>query len=147
MEILLCGRTHHGIFRQHHDAIVAGADTELVLGADHAEGLDSAYLGFLDLEVSGEHGAYLRKQDLLAGCYVGGAANYGDGLAGTGIDPGDMQMVAVRMWLALKYVRHDDSGKAAGNLLGLFQRIHLYAYGCHGLRNLGGGEIALQIIL
>ena len=57
-EVLLGGGAYDGIVREDHDACVAGAYSQLVLSADHTEGLDAADLGLLDLEVSGKDGAY-----------------------------------------------------------------------------------------
>ena len=37
VQIILGGSAGYGLRGQHHDALMAGADSELVLGADHAE--------------------------------------------------------------------------------------------------------------
>jgi hypothetical protein len=125
---------------------VAGADAEFVLGAYHSAGLDSADLGLLDLEVSGKDGADLGEEDFLACSDVGGAADYADGLAGADIHRGDVEMVAVGVGLAGEDLGNYHSGETSGNLFGLFYSVNLYAYGCHGLRNLCGGEVTLQVI-
>ena len=44
VEEFLCGSARDGVFRKDHDPVMGRSDAELVLGADHAEGLDAAYL-------------------------------------------------------------------------------------------------------
>ena len=126
---------------------MAGAYAKLVLGTDHAQALDSADLGFLDLEVAREDGADLGEEDLLAGRHVGGAAYDLEQFSGAGIHLGDVQMVAVRVRLALHDLGDHDSGESAGDLLGLLHTVHLDADGSHRIRDLLRAEVTLQIIL
>ena len=146
MEIFLGRCPDNSVLGKDHDAGVVLAYPELVLGADHAEGLDPADLGLLDLEVPGKDGADPGEEDLLAGGHVGGAANHGHRLRGAVIHLGDMEMVRVRVWLALEDLGHHDSGQSSGNLLRLLYGIDLDADVGHRLGHTGGSQVKLEII-
>ena len=146
LEVLLGGSAHHGALREHHDALMAGANAKFVLGTDHSKALHAPDLGFLNLEVSGKDGAYLGKKYFLAGGYVGRAAYHLDGLGAAVIHRGNVQVVAVRMRLAGKDLGHHNALEAAGNHFLHLYAVHLDADGSHGLRHLVRGEVTLQIL-
>ena len=126
-KVFLGGNAYGGVFREHHDAVMAGAYSKLILCADHAEALHTADLGLLDLEVSGEGGAKAGKENLLACRHVGGAANHGDGLRGAVIDGGDVEVITVRVGLTGKDLSHHNALQAAFyHFLG-FHAVYLYA--------------------
>ena len=146
LEVFLGRGADHGVLRQDHDALVVGADTELVLRADHAEGLHAADLGFLDLEIPGQDRADLGEQYLLACGHVGRAAHHRQGFAAAGIHRGDMEMVGIRMRLAGQHAGHHDPGESAGNALLLLHAIDFDADRGHRVRHLLGREVTLQIL-
>ena len=147
MQIFPRGRADNGVLGEHHDSVVAGAESELVFGAYHSERFDTAYLGLLDLEVAGEHGSDAREEHLLAGRHVGSAAYHRQGFAGAVIDFSDMKMVGIRMVLAFEHFRDHHSRKTSGNLLLLFDPVDLDADGSHRLGDLRGAQLTLEIIL
>ena len=75
VEVLLGGRSHHGIFRKDHDSLVGGTDAQFILGTNHSEGFHAADFGFLDLEIARKHGSDAGEQHFLACRHVRGAAN------------------------------------------------------------------------
>ena len=145
-KVFLGGNAYGGVFREHHDAVVAGAYSKFVFGADHAEAVHSADFGLLDLEISGEDGPETGKEHLLARCHVGGAANHGEGLRGAVIYGGDMEVVAVRVRLAGENLRNYNALEAAFNHFPGFNAVYFNADGSHGLRHFLRGEAALQIL-
>ncbi len=147
LKVFLGGSADDGILRQHHDAGVAGADAQLVLGTDHAEALHAADLGLLDLEVSGKDGAQLGEEHFLSGRHVGGAAHHLDGLGGAVVYGGHVQVVAVRMGLAGEHLGHHHALQTAGNDFLHLNAVYLNADGGHGLGHLIRGEVCLQILL
>ena len=124
----LCRYADGGIFREHHNAVVACANSQFILCAYHSEALHAADFGLLDLEISGKDGAQAGKQHLLARRHVGRAANHGEGLRGAVIDRGDMEMVTVRVRLTGKHLRHYNPLKAAFNHFLCFNAVYLNAY-------------------
>ena len=143
LEVFLGGGAGNGALREYHDAGMAGADTQFILCADHAEAFHAANLGLLDFEVSGEHGANLGEEHFLPGGHVGRTANHLYRLRGAVVHGGNMQMVAVRMGIAGKDLGHNDMVQSA---VLHFYGIHLNADGRHGLRHLLRGEVALEIL-
>ena len=75
VEVLLGGRSHHGIFRKDHDSLVGGTDAQFILGTNHSEGFHAADFGFLDLEIARKHGSDAGEQHFLACRHIRGAAN------------------------------------------------------------------------
>ena len=147
VEIFLGRRADHGVRRKDHDSLVALADAEFVLGADHTEGLHAADLGFLDLEITGQHRAELGEEDLLAGGHVGRAAHHGQRLARAGIHGGDVEMVGVRVRLAGQHLGHHDPGESARDLFLLLHAVDFDADRGHRVRHFLRGQVALQILL
>ena len=101
------------------DAVVRGADADLILGANHAERLDAADLRFLDCEglvaFAVEGCAYRSDDNCLTGSNIGRTAdNLRRFAAGkTEVDGGDVEMVAVGMLLACQHFADDDTAEAA----------------------------------
>ena len=120
------------------------ADAEFILGANHSERLHSADLGLLDLEIARKDGPDPGEKDLLAGSNVRSAADHGDQFTSTVIDLGNVEMVGVRMHDAFLHLRDND---LRTQFLFLGNRIHLNAYGCHGIRYLLRSQTALEIFL
>ena len=60
------GDAQRGVGGQDDDAVMVRAQAELTGGAVHAEGLDAAELGLLDLEVARQHGTDHGDDDLVA---------------------------------------------------------------------------------
>ena len=121
------------------DAVMAGADANLVLGADHAVGGHAAHLGLLDGELLVaviEGRAHGGDNHRLSGGHVGGAAdNLLDGAAAE-VDGGDMQMVAVGMSLTGEHLAHHQAAEAAAdNVDGL------YTVALQSFRRQGRGEL------
>ena len=72
--ILSGGRTYDCILGQNDDAVVTGANTNLVLGTNHTVGFDAAQFRLLDDELLiavVEHTAQIGYDDLLACSHVG----------------------------------------------------------------------------
>ena len=147
VQVVLGGSADDGIGLEHHDAGMVFADAELVSRADHAERLNAADLGFLDLEIAGKDGAEGGEKDLLAGGDIGSTADHGDRLAVTGVHLRDVQVIGVRMRFAFEHFGHHYAGETSGDLFLFFDRIHLDAYRGDGIRHLGGSEIELKIVL
>ena len=147
VEVLLGGRSHHGFFRKDHDALVGGADSQLVLGTDHSEGLHAADLGFLDLEIAREHGSDAGEEHFLACRHVRGAADDRQRFTGSVIHGGDVQVIGIGMRFASEHLGHHHAGQAAGHRLRLFYAIHLDTDRGHCIRNLLRSHVHLKIIL
>ena len=145
MEIFLGAGTDHGVSRKDLDAVMAVSDTEFIFRANHTEGFHATYLGFLYLEITRKNGSESGKQDFLSGCHVRCSADYGKRLARTIIDLGNMEMVGIRMSFTLKYFRHYNAGKTAGDLFFLRYGINFNSDGCHGISNLLRRKVALKI--
>ena len=120
------------------------ADAKFVLGADHSERLHSADLGLLDLEIARKNGPDSGEKHLLACSHVRSAANHGYQFARTVIDLGNVEMIRIRMHHAFLHLRNND---LRTQFLFLGNRIHLNAYGCHGIRYLLRRKTALEIFL
>ena len=95
------GQRRAGLQRlgQDHDALVIGADRELVLGEDHPVGLDPAQLRALELRAVGHDRAGRRDGDRLARRHVGRAAHDRGRLACADVD--DAHGQAIRVGVAL----------------------------------------------
>ncbi len=146
-QVVLCGHADFRIGRQHQDACMVIADSEFILGADHAEGFHAPDLRLLDLEAAREDGADPGEKDLLACRYVWSSADHGQRLGSPVIHRRDVQMIGIRMGFAGKYFSDHHSGQSAGNFLLLLHGIHLNADRRHRICDLSGAEIGFQIIL
>ena len=76
--VLGSGCANDSVGGQHDDTAVVMADANLVLGTDHAIGLNAAQLALLDDELLIaviELGAKRSHDDLLAGSHIGGTAD------------------------------------------------------------------------
>ena len=105
------------VFGQHHDARVVAANAQLACRADHAVALDAAKLGFLDLDVAGQHRANRGDGDLLTSRDVGGAADDLRGLLAVAkVDGRDVHMVAIGVRLAGEHVSDLDALQVGAHL-------------------------------
>ena len=114
LEIVAGRRTGRHVLRQHDNSVVGRADAYFVLGAEHAQRLDAAYLAFLDFESvllsRGIKRRIDRRDDhFLSGGHVRGAADDLSRRAVAQIDRRDMQLIGIGMLLACKYVADDHS--------------------------------------
>ena len=125
VEVFFRGRADNRVFGQHHDTGMVGTDAELILRADHAEGLNAADLGLLDLEIARKDRSDAGEKDFLSGRDIGSAADDRQGLSGAVIDGGDVEMVRIRVRLAGQHLRDDDAGQPAGNLFLFGDAVHL----------------------
>jgi hypothetical protein len=94
--------------REHHDPVVVGADRQLVLGEDHAVGLDAAQLGPLELGPVGHHRAGESDGHRLAVRHVGRAANDLARLAVADVDHADAEAIGVRVALGGEHAADDE---------------------------------------
>ena len=111
-EIERGGLAHFIVVGQHHDAVVRGAELQLVLGANHAFRNLATDLALLDgdmfitnpeLGVDGSH------KHLLTSSHVRCAAYDVQGFFAAHIDGGDVQVVGVGVVDAGKHLAHDDA--------------------------------------
>src|SRR3954454_12792189 len=91
-----------------NDPGVVSDDGELVLGEDHALGLDAAELRLAELRAARHDGARPRDGDRLAGGDVRRAADDLRGVAVADIDFADAQAVRVRVAAVLEHLAHDE---------------------------------------
>ena len=115
---------HHCRWIQHHDPLVALAQSQFILGADHAVAFLPADLALLDGDGTaighvqgGTHGGH---QHLLPGSHIGGTAYDVRRLATAEINRTQAQAIGVRMFRALQHLPHHHTGQVA--LDGLVQR-------------------------
>ena len=150
---ILCGwLSDHGFgsCRQHDDAVVRRAYAYFVFGTNHAERFHTAYFRFLDFEClafrciegcadSGYHYG-------LASGHVGRAAdNLCGGACVVEVDGGDMQVVAVGMYVACEHFADNDAGKAAFDALYALHRAGLEANGRKEVRQGFGAEVEVNV--
>ena len=152
MQILLSGHTHASIGRKLHDALVAPAYAELVLGAEHAERLDAAYLAALDLELllaaaRVEHAADGGAQHFQTLAAVVGAADDLERSLRTHVDRGYVEVVGIGMILACQHLGHDHTGQPAADRLYLLEAFDLQSYVGQYLRYALGRQIGRDILL
>ena len=147
MEIVLRGGSDRRVGRKNLDAVMVVADSELAFGADHSERFHATDLGLLDLEVTRKHGSDTCEEHFLAGGHVRSATDNGQRLARAIINLRDVKVVGIRMRLALKHLRDNDSRESARNLLLLLDSVNLDSYSCHSIRDLLRSKIGFKIIL
>ena len=95
---------------------MAGAYTNLVLGAYHAVALYTTKLTFLNHKffvAVVELGAKCGDHHLLSGCHIGGATNNLLYLALSKVNGTYMHVVTVRVCFAGKYLAYYNSGETA----------------------------------
>ncbi len=114
VQILANVFTHRGIGCQFQQAVVLFADLQLGRRAQHAEGLDAAQLGLLDLEVAWQFGADHGERDLDAGACVRRATYHLEGFLAVA-DLADAQFVGVRVLFGGEDLAHDDAAELAGS--------------------------------
>ncbi|CAI8840095.1 hypothetical protein EMIT043CA1_230055 [Pseudomonas brassicacearum] len=101
------------IRREFHQAIVAFANLQLGLGAQHAVGLDAAQLGFLDLEVARQFGTDHGERDLQARAHVGRATDDLEGFRAIA-DLANPQFVSVWVLLGAQHLAHYHTAEITG---------------------------------
>ncbi len=154
---VFAGRHAHGrIGRELHDAVVGGADAQLVLGAEHAERLHAADFAALDLEllvapVGVEHGAHRGAQHLEARAAVGGAAHDAQRLGAARVHGGDVEVVRIGVVGAREHLAHYDAPQAALHGFHLFEALDFEPYVgqnlCELLCRAVGGQIAPEPVV
>ena len=106
--------TNRGVGSQFQQAVVLFADLQLGSRAQHAEGLDAAQLGLLDLEVAWQFGADHGERDLDAWAGVRGAAHDLEGFLAVAY-LAHAQLVGVRVLFGGEDFAHDDAAELAGS--------------------------------
>ena len=148
--IVLGERTDWDIVGEDDDAVVVGADADLVLGANHAVGGDASELGGLDgerLVAIVENSSYRGHDDLLASGDIGGAADDVERLLGTYIDSRNVEVVGIGVRLAREYLTDDEAFEAALDALGLLNGIDLKPDGCEEGRESVGRHVDVDVLL
>ncbi|MNM88706.1 hypothetical protein D3C81_1009290 [compost metagenome] len=105
---------NRGVSRQFQQAVVLFADLQFGSRAQHAEGLDAAQLGLLDLEVAWQFGADHGERDLDAWAGVRGAAHDLEGFLAVAY-LAHAQLVGVRVLFGGEDFAHDDAAELAGS--------------------------------
>ena len=147
--VLGCGSAHHSVLGQDDDAVMAGAHTDFVLGANHAQRLLAAHLAALDgefLVAVIEFGAQGGDDDLLAGGHVGSTAHDLDGgIAVAQVNGGDVQVVTVGVVDAGHYLSHDQAAQAALDGFYLFNCAHFQTQRGQCLGHLLGCQVGVNV--
>ena len=148
--ILRRGQPHGRVIGQDDDAVVARANADLILGADHAEGFLAAYLAFLDhklfvavVELRADRG----HDDHLSGGHVGCAADDPERLSATHIDRCQVQMIRIGMRRASQHAPRDKSRESTANGLHRLHAARLEPDGGKCCRHLVRCQVERQIIL
>ncbi|MNC29888.1 hypothetical protein D3C75_781560 [compost metagenome] len=105
---------NRGVSRQFQQAVVLFADLQFGSRAQHAEGLDAAQLGLLDLEVAWQFGTDHGERDLDAWAGVRGAAHNLEGFLAAAY-LAHAQLVGVRVLFGGENFAHDDAAELAGS--------------------------------
>ena len=148
---VLPGRHADGrVGRKLHDALVRGADAQLVLGAEHAERLDAADLRPLDLEllvaaVGVEHRADRGAEHLQSRTAVGRTADDLQRFARADIDRRDVQVVRVGMVRAGHDLADHHAPKAALDGLDLLEALDLESYVGQNTGHLLGRKVRFDV--
>ena len=129
---------------QHHDAVVVGAQAQLVLGADHAVRHAAVGLAGGDLEATGQHCARQCHHDVVAALEVAGAADdpARRQLADVHLTPADHLAVALRLLGELQDASHHH--RPADLDTRALDALHLQARAGERVRDLGGGDVGGQ---
>ena len=123
------------------------ADAEFIFRTYHSERFHSAYLRFLYLEILSEHGPYRGQEHFLSGSHIGGPADYLQKFTGTGIQFRYMQVIGIRVVIALHHFRHYHTGQPAGNLLDFLYRVHFQTYRSQSFSHFFRIKVTFEIIL
>ncbi|MNV44526.1 hypothetical protein D3C71_1362900 [compost metagenome] len=105
---------YRSVASQFKQAVVFFADLQFGGRAEHAERLDTAQLGFLDLEVAWQFGADHGERDLDAWAGVRGAAHDLEGFLAVAY-LAHAQLVGVRVLFGGEDFAHDDAAELAGS--------------------------------
>ena len=151
MQIFPGGSTYDGLGLKYHNTVMRCAYTQLVLRADHSEGLGSADLGFLDLDPGsvgcGQTGSDCSQQDFLTCRHIGCAAHYLQQFSVLrGTDFGDMEMIRVGMRSALHHLCYNNTLQTAWDILYSIDFLYFQTYESQNLGHSLGGEIERDIL-
>ena len=106
-----------GIGRQFDDAAGVQLDAQLAVRAQHAVRRLTAQLGFLDLEITGQHGADHGHRYFQALATVGRATDDVEQLIAADIDFGHPQLVRIRVLATFNHFTHYNLAEVAGDRL------------------------------
>ena len=151
MQIFPGGSTHDGLGLKYHNTVMRCAYTQLVLRADHSEGLGSADLGFLDLDPGsvgcGQTGSDCSQQDFLTCRHIGSAAHYLQQFSVLrGTDFGDMEMIRVGMRSTFHHLCYNNTLQTAWDILYSIDFLYFQTYESQNLGHSLGGEIERDIL-
>ena len=120
------------VVRQHHDPVVGGAESDLVLGADHAEGVLSPHAALLDrkgLLTVVERAADGGDDDGLSGCHIGRTADDLErsvrAVLATEIHGGDVEVVGVGVGYTGEDLTDDETAQSATDRLARLHAVRL----------------------
>ncbi len=126
-----CSGSHFRI--KHNYAVVRRSYTNFVLGTNHAERFNTAYLRFLNLKLLVaviKHGAYRSHHNGLSCGHIGRAAhNLYRAVAIAQVNCSYVQVVAVGMFLASEHFSYNYSTESAFYRFYFFHRPGLQTYG------------------
>ena len=127
--------TWNQIRRQFHDAVCFGGQAEFVGGTDHPEAFQAPDLGFLDLEITGQHSPHPGKQHGEALAHVGRPAHDLNGFAAAVIHTTQTQPIRIRVVFPVHHAGDHDLGEG---LPVFFETFHIEACGCQFCRQFRG---------
>ena len=114
-EVLLHILSERSILRELGDALLLDVDPELLIGAEHSVGFNAAKLSRLDLNTAGELCPDKRHADLESFPAVRSAADNVEKLASADVDLGDVEMIGVRVIMALYDLADDNLRNVAAD--------------------------------
>ena len=98
---------------QFHQAVIAFANLQLSLRAQHAVGLNAPQLGFLDFEIAWQFGTDHGERDLQAWAHIGCTAHNLKRL-GAIADLAHAQFISVRVLFGAEHLTHDNATENTG---------------------------------
>ena len=120
------------VVRQHHDPVMGGAEPDLILGADHAEGVLSPHAALLDrkgLLTVVERAADSGDDDGLSGCHIGRTADDLErsvrAVLATEIHGGDVEVVGVGVGYTGENLTDDETAQSATDRLARLHAVRL----------------------
>ena len=140
---------HFVVVGQYHDALVRGAELQLVFGANHAFAHLAAYLALLDGDMfvaNPKFGVDGGHKHLLAGSHVGRAANDVQRFLAAHIHGGDVQMVGVGVVDAGEHLAHDHAFQGTFHRLKTLEVFHFKARRSQQFADLLRRIIAIDVL-
>ncbi len=119
IEVVANALPHRRIGRQFQQAGGFRSDAEFLGGTQHAEALDAAHLGLLDLDAR-QHGANEGAGHFQAESSIRGTADDLQLAVRTGIHFAEAQAVGIGMFFAGDDLSDDDIGEGRGDRIALF---------------------------